>query len=120
MRFDVHTRVGVRRQLDVLAAEMANWETQPRIAPEEVDQVRGLIQGFEHSTNGSKLSVAGVDGSGDYPAVSYGDSFVYVTVAQATTYRADSVVGLREVGPPAPPVIEFAWVPENETRRRAA
>jgi hypothetical protein len=64
--------------------------------------------------------LAGVDGSGDYPSLSYGDSFVYITVAQATRYRVDAACGLKEISNPPPPILEFSWVPEHEQCRLAA
>jgi hypothetical protein len=68
------------------------------------------IRFFGHTTERPGLVVGGVDGSGDYPALSYGDSFVYVTVAHGTRYVSHPVSGLKEqpaesAGRPACPCV---------------
>jgi hypothetical protein len=120
MRFDLHSRAGVRECLTTLAQEMASWEGTPRIGDEEADQVRQSVRPFAHTTRRDDFVVAGVDGSGDYPSLSYGDSFIYVTVAHGTRYRTDPACGLKEIADPAPAIMEFTWLPEDEARRPAA
>jgi hypothetical protein len=118
MHFDMHLRRDVTEQLDELAAQMAAWDAQPSMSDEECARVRDVITPFDHTTRRATLTISGVDGSGDYPALSYADSFVHLSTAQATTYESDAVHGLREVGPTPEPIVDFAWIPEEGTRRR--
>lgn len=120
MRFDLHSRTGVRERLDHLAQQMAAWDEPPRLEDQEIHQLRESVHSFGHAELVGDFVLGGVDGSGDYPALSYGDSFVYVTVAQATRYRSDASVGLREEAGPAPGIVEFTWIPEDEEQRPAA
>ena len=78
------------------------------------------IEPFEHTTHVPGLLVGGVDGSGDFPAVAYGDSFVYASVASAALYEADSVHGLKEVDRGLQPLVEFTWLATSEQQRAAS
>ena len=118
MRFDLHLRATVKEQIEQLAETMVDWEEQPRLDEDEIARIREGLVSFEHTTAHEGLRIAGVDGSGDFPALSYADSFVYFCVAQGTLYASDALSGLREVGPVADPVTGFPWLPEDEERRR--
>jgi hypothetical protein len=118
MRFDLHLRREVSQQLDGLTAQMAKWEAQPSVDDDERERIRQAITFFEHTTTREDLVLAGVDGSGDYPALNYADSFVYLSTAQATTYVSDPTCGLRESEPQSPPLVDFVWLPESEDLRR--
>ena len=120
MRFSVHFRQGVKEQLGSLASEMAEWAELPRVDDTEADRIRAAIQPFAHTTDRSDLLIGGVDGSGDYPSLSYGDSFVYITVAQGTKYQSDKQTGLKELNTPGTEVLEFSWIPEDDVRRPRA
>jgi len=86
----------------------------------EAKRIRGAIRFFSHTIERTGLVVGGVDGSGDYPALSYGDSFVYVTVAHGTRYVSHPVSGLKEQPVDSAEIVEFSWLPEDQTRRRRA
>lgn len=120
MRFDLHLRKGIKQRLDSLAGEMREWESAPRVGAAESRKILETIRPFEHTTAVKHLIVAGVDGTGDYPSVAYADSFVHVTLAQATCYEASRVSGLKEVEPALDPVVDFTWIPEEEARRNRA
>ncbi len=120
MRFDLHLRSQVKSQVDALAMQMQAWEQVPRVSDEERQKIRSLITCFDHTTRNPGVTVAGVDGSGDYPALSYGDSFVYVTVAHGTAYAGTATDGLREVGLLPDPLVAFTWLTEEQQRRREA
>lgn len=120
MRFDLHLRAGVRERLDELARRMQAWDATPRIDDDARSRLQEAVTPFRHTTRRGDLRVAGVDGSGDFPALEYSDSFVYVSTAQATSYASDAITGLREVGPAFAPVLNFAWIPGDETERRRA
>jgi hypothetical protein len=56
---------------------MQAWQGQNQIAQAEVDRIRQSICCFAHTTSRLDLKVAGVDGSGDLPMLSYADSSIY-------------------------------------------
>lgn len=117
MRFDIHLRQSVRQRLAAVSSQMAAWDSQ---AGESVHLHRKLvdaIQPFSHTTHVDNLLVGGVDGSGDFPVIAYGDSFVYATVSTVTLYEADAVHGLREVDTGIPTLIEFTWLSGSEQQR---
>lgn len=120
MRFDLHLRSTVREQLQSLTEEMRSWQSQAQIGDEEVEQIRSSLCCFDQITERTNLRVAGVDGSGDFPMLSYADSFIYLSVAQATVYESDCLCGLKEVAPIPDPVIQFHWIPESEGGGREA
>lgn len=120
MRFDLLFREGVKGRLDKLASEMKEWEGAPRVAEAERIRIRESISSFGHTTEYRPLRIGGVDGSGDFPALAYADSFVYVTVAQGTVYEAALLTGLKEVKVECTTLFEFTWIPEEAERRRRA
>lgn len=115
MRYDLNFRAGMKDRLEVLAGQMSNWENASQLPYLEQQRLFDRIQGFQHCTVNDNLTVCGIDGSGDYPALSYEDSFVYFMVAQARCYRSDRLVGLRECLE-SPPLFEFAWLPADHQR----
>ncbi|MBD2463945.1 hypothetical protein H6G89_23365 [Oscillatoria sp. FACHB-1407] len=117
MQFDLHLRSTVREQFQSVAQEMRDWQTQAQIGDEEAEFIRQNILFFNHTTSRQDLRVAGVDGSGDFPMLSYSDSFIYLSVAQGTVYEATTPqIGLREVSPVPEPVLECHWIPEDDVR----
>src|SRR5687768_10642080 len=97
MRFDNHLRRTMRSRLAEVSARMASWDEQQPTSPDIHRRLVDAIESFEHTTHAFNLLVGGVDGSGDFPAIAYADSFVYASVASAALYESDSVHGLREV-----------------------
>lgn len=120
MHYDLHVRAGMRERLGKLAGQMRAWEEAPRIDGEDRQRLLAAIQFFNHTTTADPFRIAGIDGSGDFPSLAYGDSFVYSTVAHSTVYETVTGTGLREVATPVAPVIEFTWIPEEAERRRQA
>lgn len=120
MHFDLHLRGQVRRQIADLATTMKDWEANPRLSPTDEQQIRDRLLAFAHCRERPGLQIAGVDGSGDYPALSYADAFVYFSVAQGAVYAADAGCGLREVAPTPETVFHFTWLPGNEAENRAS
>lgn len=113
MRFNIHLRSAVREQISQLAETMKSWEEQPRLTDDDCASIEKNLAFFPHTTQAPDLFVGGSDGSGDFPAVSYGDSFVYVSVAQSTLYASSPITGLREVEAIVEPLVHFAWLPEE-------
>ena len=120
MRSDVNVRSSVRRQIRQLAQRMSEWDASPPIEAQERIRLLDQIQFFDHNSTPREFSLAGVDGSGDFPAISYADSFVYVTVAHATLYQTALGPKLSEIKPTFEPLIELTWIPEDEVPRREA
>lgn len=113
MRFDLNLREKVRSQFRDIAREMQGWQVRSRLLDDEIDRARSQICLFGHTTVRDRLSVGGVDGSGDFPMLSYADSFIYLALAQATVYEANRITGLWEQGPAPEIVFETAWLPES-------
>lgn len=114
MKFDLNLRSQVRTQLRSLAGEMSTWQSQTHLVDaDEVAQLRQAIGQFRHTSQRTSLTLAGVDGSGDFPSLSYADTFIYLSVAQGVVYAADRLTGLREVPPGLDPLIQFCWLPMN-------
>lgn len=120
MRFDLHTRASVRGQLQGLAAQMSSWNAVASLTDDEAERIQQRIVPFTHTVSAEQLCIGGVDGSGDYPALAYADSFVYVSVAHGTLYDADPVAGLRERDPGFGPLIDFCWLANDNEQRRAS
>lgn len=114
-----HIRMFLRDQVETLAAQLKSWQQDPKIDENEEVAVLGRLQFFEHTTHRKELAIAGVHGSGDFPVVRFGDSFVYFTTAQSSLYVVDPVSKLRELDPALPPLALITWLPEEfQTRRR--
>src|SRR5687768_13053163 len=120
MRFDLHLRANIQKQVQDLADKMKSWEDKPRLDFHERPGIQGRVKFFNHSTLKDGLKIGGTDGSGDFPAIAYSDSFIYITVANGAVYESDRVSGLREVGPALEPLAHFAWIPESEFARNDA
>ena len=120
MRFDIHVRQTMRDRLADVSARMAAWDQQQPTSPDLHRRLVDAIEPFEHTTHASGLLVGGVDGSGDFPAVAYADSFVYASVASAALYESDSVHGLKEVDRGLQPLVEFTWLAASEQQRTAS
>lgn len=117
MRFDIHVRQNMRDRLADVSAQMAAWDLEPPTLPDLHRRLIDAIEPFEHTIRASGVFVGGVDGSGDFPAVAYADSFVYASVASAALYESDSVHGLKEIDRGLQPLIEFTWLTASERQR---
>lgn len=117
MKFDLHLRTVVRARLAEVAEEMSAWEGSAELGEEAQRRLRESIRFFDHTTTVGPLQCAGIDGSGDFPALAYGDSFVYLTVAQGSVYINDNVHGLKEVDLGLPALFDAFWIPETERGR---
>ena len=120
MQFDIHLRDSVKEQIEQVAQQMKSWENKPRMDAEERELVSENIVFFKHSTKRAKKRYTGIDGSGDFPAVSYADSFVYVTVANGAIYETEITSGLQELESDINPIALFTWLPEDQWTREDA
>ena len=118
MSFSIHVQELVRRKIEVVARDMKTWEAANAIPDDEVDSIKSAIREFGHTSSAEPFIIAGVDGSGDYPSLSYADSCVYVASAAGTAFQTSPIHGLEEVAMLEDPVIEIVWLPGD--RREAA
>ena len=117
MRFDVHLRKSVQQQLAAVSQHMAEWDSE-HTGSDVQERLVTAIRAFEHTTSWTG-HCGGVDGTGDFPAVAYADSFVYVTVAAGALYRSDPVSGLKELDHDAGPLVEFTWLTSSHQQRQS-
>lgn len=120
MRFSIHMAEQVRGQIENLAKEMKSWEEHVVVDEDQKKRIREGVRFFGHTTRHDKLTIGGVDGSGDFPSLSYGDSFVYVTLAQGAVYEANTTHGLKEISLDPEPLTNFACLPENQAQCKTA
>jgi hypothetical protein len=120
MRFDVHLRRNVRDRLAEMSARMALWDRSAAASDDLMARLEAAIHPFDHATRAPGLVVGGVDGSGDFPALAYADSFVYASVAAGALYEADTVHGLREIACDMPALVEFTWLSTGSAQRSEA
>ena len=80
-------------KLTKLVGDMSAWEEKERIDADELVRIRSSIRQFQHrSTFAEEYLIGGVDGSGDYPSLSYGDSFVSIANASGTVTTAGAAM----------------------------
>jgi hypothetical protein len=120
MRFDIHLRNCVRQRLSDLSLQMAEWEVQAASSEDLFNRLVKTIQPFRHTTQCEDQVVGGVDGSGEFPVVAYGDSFVYTSVSAGALYKTDPIHGLREIPTTFGTIVEFTWLTGAELQRKGA
>lgn len=120
MRFDIHLRRSMRDRLADVSSRMAAWDDQQPSSPDLFARLVDAVEPFEHTTTAPGLLIGGVDGSGDFPAVAYGDSFVYASVASSALFESDAVHGLKEVDLGLQPLVEFTWLTTSAKQRTSS
>jgi hypothetical protein len=111
VRSNQQVRRLVQQQLEQAAEDISSWQA-PTLADDEIQRIQKSIQTFHHTTSRTDLTATGVDGSGEFPLLSFADTFVYLSLAQAVSYTADKRNGLQEVNP-TDAVVGIAWLPED-------
>ena len=119
MRQSLPIRADVITQLEKITGKMAAHESAPLIEEAEKDTIKAAVQSYEHTTSHENLIIAGVDGTGDFPSISYSDSFVYLTMAQGTCYQSDPGCGLKERSA-VDPILELTWLTNDPEQYKAA
>ena len=120
MRSSNYSRAGLNEQIRGLASQMVAWETEQTPDDGQQDQIRDSIVSFNHATAAHQLVIGGVDGSGDFPSLTYSDSFIYVATATGTLYQSSPISGLTELEGPSANLVEFVWLPEDTVQRMTA
>jgi hypothetical protein len=115
MPFSVHVQDSFRRKVSAVAKDMKDWEVSNSIPDKEAALIKKNIKAFPHAAKRKDFLVAGVDGSGDYPSLSYADSCVYVASAVGTMFRTSDTYGLDEIPVLAEPVLEVVWLPGDRS-----
>jgi hypothetical protein len=110
----------MRDRLADVSSRMAAWDQQQPASPGLHRHLIDAIQPFEHKTILPNRIIGAVDGTGYFPAVAYGDSFVYASVASETLYESDAVHGLKEIDRGLEPLVEFTWLTTSEEQRTSA
>ncbi len=118
MRYTVHKHPQVLNQLQTIVAQMKTWNVQAKFSPTDKQEIAKRITFHTHSDSSPNLIMAGVDGSGDFPSLTYEDSFIYLTTAEATVYKSNPTSGLEELQSDIPPIYSLAWIPEEPTLRQ--
>ena len=96
MRYDLSIRESVRTKVTALAKDMVDWEAKPRIQPKEQTWIKDNVKGFVHTTEVDEFRIGGVDGSGDYPSLTYADCYVHLGSAAGVIYKTNNLRGLVE------------------------
>jgi hypothetical protein len=118
MQFDALLKSNLKDQIGQTADRLKAWEKQSGLTEKQKEEIAKRIRFFDHTTHSpTKNRIGGVDGSGDFPVLSFEGAFIHFAIAQATQYRPgrDSPV---EVGPEMAPVAYLAWLPESEGQRK--
>lgn len=114
MHYDFLRKEFDNRIKDVVG-EIKNWNVGEGACAKEIADLEPFVGTFEHCVSpDSNFLIAGSDGSGDFPCVRYGDSFVYVVTSRARLYEAvDPPKRLREVAAPGCDLASLLWMPED-------
>lgn len=118
MRYDIHFRRDVMNMIQNVVGEIKEWngvsEGHARAGMEELVE---RVVCFEHCAVPDRaFLIGGADGSGDFPCVKYGDSYVYLSAAMSRLYEALPGSVLREQQ--RQDVVDFLWLPEDQMKSR--
>lgn len=106
----------IKSQIQQIAETMKEYEEAPALSEEERLLLFDRIRFFRHSTKQENLRVGAAKGGGDFPAVIYGNSYVYVTVANSILFRSDKVSGLVEVRTGIEPQVDVSLLHQAAER----
>lgn len=118
MRFDIHFRQDVSEQIDGVVNCIKGWNTEDDSVRDELKKLVDEAVHFDHCPKADHdFIIVGADGSGDFPCVRYGDSFVYVVVALARMYCIEKGDNhLRELDSKIKDIVDFLWLPESKKK----
>ena len=115
MRFDIHLRSDVKDKIAEIVNDIQTWNAEDSTIAQEIEKLSTFVCGFDHcATPDSLFMIMGADGSGDFPCVTYGDSFVYLVTAVCRLYKAASDGRLIETDIHEHSLVDFAWLPEDK------
>ncbi len=116
MHFDIQFREDLLRQIQGVVGDIKDWNADDSALSQDLKHLGGRIVPFDHcATPDHPFRIAGSDGSGDFPCVRYGDSFVYLVTAMARLYEATPDLNhLRELKAPNCDIVDLLWLPEDK------
>ena len=116
MHFDIQFREDLLRQIQGVVGDIKDWNADDSALSKELKSLEGRIVPFDHcAIPDHPFRIAGSDGSGDFPCVRYGDSFVYLVTAMARLYEATPDLNhLRELKAPNCDIVDLLWLPEDK------
>ncbi len=111
---------GLSDRIQSIVDDLKAWNTTTSPNAEEIKTLASKAVPFEHCAKPDRpFLVAGADGSGDFPCVTYGDSFVYYVTAKARIYKADTdAISLVELPFEHSEVRDLLWLPEDKSKAR--
>lgn len=118
MHYDIHFRSDVVDKIKNVVDDIHAWNDEDNTSPNEIEKLSEFVQVFEHCPVPDRpFLVAGADGSGDFPCVTYGDSVVYLVTAMSRLYAA-SPSGLVERKVSSNDIVDFLWLPEDKEKAK--
>lgn len=119
MRYDIHFRSDVIKKIEDVVEDIYTWNVDDTSAGDEIDSLAEYVVPFDHCVKPDRpFVVAGADGSGDFPCVTYGDSVVYLVTAMARAYEAASFGKLTEMKVTSADLVDFMWLPADKDKAR--
>lgn len=113
MRFDMFLRKDFAGKISDTVDQICDWNVQERPSSKSIDALTNSVVVFDHCiTPDRPFRMAGADGSGDFPCVTYGDSVVYLVTAQARMYEAE-LTKLVEKEVEGANLLELMWLPAD-------
>lgn len=116
MHFDIHFREDLLHQIRDVVDDIKDWNAEDTFLSKDLKELERRIVPFDHcAVPDHPFRMAGSDGSGDFPCVRYGDSFVYLVTAMARLYEAvpDSP-RLSELKTSGCDIVDLLWLPEDK------
>lgn len=116
MRYDIHFRDDVADMIQDVVGEIKDWNgAADSTYRSEIEDLAKKVVCFEHcSLPDHPFVMGGADGSGDFPCVKYGDSFVYLSVAMSRIYEAIPSGVMKEHEITDHEVVNFLWLPGDK------
>lgn len=102
-------------RIKTVVEDIKDWNVGDSSYAKEIETLEPYVTPFEHCDKpDSDFLIAGSDGSGDFPSVRYGDSFVYVVISRARLYEAmQPPVRLKELEAKGCDLANLLWMPED-------
>ena len=113
MHYDIHFRSDIKEKITEVVGDIHDWNASEAPSDDTIQKLAAYVTPFEHCVIPDRpFLMAGADGSGDFPCVRYGDSFVYLVTAMARLYEASASGKLIEQEVKSADVADFMWMPE--------
>ncbi|TGE37205.1 hypothetical protein E4K67_15135 [Desulfosporosinus fructosivorans] len=117
MRFDLNFRQDFRSKVQNIVEDMKTYNSETTADENEILQMANFLSFFKHCPfPDTPFTVGGSDSSGEFPLVSYGDSFVYLVTARMRLYTSTLEGCLKEIESKDSEIIELFLVPEDQKK----